>query len=259
MLKASPRNVGAMGNLGVVYSRTNRTGKAIEVYSRALKVSPHDSLLQLNLGLAYLKRDDHAHALPLFAKVVAAEPRNRQARELLATCRLYTGDVPAAIRELEVLRAEQPHDSGVLYLLGVGYIKNKQPDQATAALDEMFATAVSPAQTQFLLGKTYYDAAQFSEAEQFFLKAMELDPQLPNVQLELAKVYLVSAGRTTPRRSCARSSNGTRATPTPTTFWAVRWCRTGNTAKAFPSWSRPAVSCRIPGPSASTWEKRCFT
>ena len=54
----------------------------------------------------------------------------------------------------------------------------------------MFSTAVSPAQTQFLLGKTYYDAAQFSEAEQFFLKAMELDPQLPNVQLELAKVYL---------------------------------------------------------------------
>src|SRR6478752_10321127 len=55
VLKASPRNVGALGNLGVVYSRTNRTGKAIDVYFRALQISPLDSLLQLNLGIAYLK------------------------------------------------------------------------------------------------------------------------------------------------------------------------------------------------------------
>src|SRR5690349_13839572 len=137
VLKASPRNVGALGNLGVVYSRTNRTGKAIDVYSRALEISPNDTLLKLNLGIAYLKQDDHARALPLFAAVVAAEPRHQQARKLLATCRLYTGDVPAAIRELEILRSEQPHDSGVLYLLGVGYLKNKQPDEARAALDEM--------------------------------------------------------------------------------------------------------------------------
>src|SRR5690348_7840748 len=111
VLKASPRNVAALGNLGVVYSRSNRTAKAIEVYSRALQISPHDPLLQLNLGLAYLKQDDHARALPLFTQVVAAEPGHRQARELLATCRLYTGDVPTAIRELEALRAEQPRDS----------------------------------------------------------------------------------------------------------------------------------------------------
>jgi tetratricopeptide (TPR) repeat protein len=190
VLKASPQNIGALGNLGVVYSRTNRPGKAIAVYHRALKISPNDSLLQLNLGLAYLKQDDHARALPLFAQVIAAEPGHKQARELLATCRLYTGDVATAIRELEALRADEPHNSGVLYLLGVGYAKNKQPDKAKAALDEMFSTAVAPAQAQFLLGKTYYDAGQFPEAEQFFLKALELDPQIPNVKLELAKVCL---------------------------------------------------------------------
>ena len=241
VLKVSPRNVGALGNLGVVYSRTNRTAKAIEVYDRALKISPGDDLLQLNLGIAYLKQDDHARALPLFAAVVATDPGHRQARELLATCRLYAGDVPTAIRELEALRAAQPHDSGILYLLGVGYIKNKQPGEARAVLDEMFSTAVSPAQTQFLLGKTYYDAAQFSEAEQFFLKAMELDPQLPNVQLELAESLLEPAADR--RRFCPVAPDPLAKPPvtrTRITFSAVRSCRTASTAKAFRSWKRPA-------------------
>ena len=40
VLKLEPRNVGAMGNLGVVYSRTRRFSKAIDVYRRALQIAP---------------------------------------------------------------------------------------------------------------------------------------------------------------------------------------------------------------------------
>ena len=53
VLKASPKHIGALGNLGVVYSRTLRFDKAIEVYRRALALSPSDKGLLLNLGLAY--------------------------------------------------------------------------------------------------------------------------------------------------------------------------------------------------------------
>src|SRR5216683_3064055 len=51
ILKAEPRNVSAMGNLGVVYSRTRRYARAIQVYRQALRISPKEKGILLDLGL----------------------------------------------------------------------------------------------------------------------------------------------------------------------------------------------------------------
>ena len=135
VLKVSPNHIGALGNLGVVYSRTQQVDKAIAVYRRALRLSPADKGLLLNLGLAYMKQDSYAAALPVFERLVKADPRNLQARELLATSQLYTGRLTAATTSLEALRGDDPGNAGLLYLLGVGYLKQKQSAKARVALD----------------------------------------------------------------------------------------------------------------------------
>src|ERR1700757_4771584 len=61
ILAADPRNVSALANLGVLYAKTHRYGKAIQAYQRALRVSPHLREIQLDLGLAYLKQEDYVH------------------------------------------------------------------------------------------------------------------------------------------------------------------------------------------------------
>src|SRR5512140_2774114 len=70
VLKASPNHLGALGNLGVVYSRSERPTEAIAVYRRALRLAPNEKGLLLNLGLAHLKSDAHAEALPYFQRVL---------------------------------------------------------------------------------------------------------------------------------------------------------------------------------------------
>src|ERR1700685_629008 len=52
VLKLDPRNVSALANLGVLYAKTHRYGKAIDVYQRALHISPRLREIQLHLGLA---------------------------------------------------------------------------------------------------------------------------------------------------------------------------------------------------------------
>src|SRR5271156_3922477 len=66
VLQLDPRNVSALANLGVLYAKTHRYGKAIDAYQRVLHLSPQLREIQLDLGLAYLKQDDYAHALPYF-------------------------------------------------------------------------------------------------------------------------------------------------------------------------------------------------
>jgi len=189
VLKGSPNHIGALGNLGVVYSRTDQVDKAISVYRRALKLSPADKGLLLNLGLAYMKQESYALALPVFQNLVKAAPQNLQARELLATSELYTGHVDEAVRSLEKLRAEGPDNPGLLYLLGVGRLKQKQPEKAREALDA-FLLSAPPAQASFVLCRAYYDSTIFDEAAQQCRAALKIDPNFAGAHRELGKVFL---------------------------------------------------------------------
>ena len=100
VLQKDPHNVGALGNLGVVYSRTHRFALAIASYKQALRASPGDQGILLNLGLAYLKQNDYPHALPFFRRLHALRPQNGQATNLLATCLVFGGHPQAAAIDL---------------------------------------------------------------------------------------------------------------------------------------------------------------
>ena len=189
VLREQPRNIAALSNLGVIYSRTNRADRAIAAYSRALHVSPDDKAVLLNLGLVYLKQEAHSKALPLFERIIVIDPQHLQARQLLAVCRAYVGQLAPAIRDLESLRAAAPHDEGILFLLGFSYLKNHDPESAKSVFQTMFEAA-GPVRAQFLLGKAYYEATLFPQAEESFLEALRLDPRSPGVRLELGKVYI---------------------------------------------------------------------
>ncbi len=189
VIREQPRHVGALGNLGIVYSRTNRADQAIGVYKRALTISPDDKAILLNLGLVYLKQESHQRALPLFERVLAVDPQHQQARQLIALCRIYTGQLVPAIRELETLHTASPRDEQVLFLLGFAYLKNRDSDKAKTIFEQMFSVA-GPVRTQFMLGKAYYDTALFDRAEESFLEVQRLDPNFPGLHLELGKLYI---------------------------------------------------------------------
>ncbi len=189
VLKRQPNHVGAIGNLGILYARTDRIDKAIAEYQRALRLSPDDEPILLNLGIVYLKEELHSRALPYFQRVLTIDPRNRQARQLLDVCRLYTGQVPLAVRDLNLLAGENPRDEQLLFLLGFAYLKAGDSKTAQATFNHMLEAA-APARAHFLLGKASYDAALFPQAEASFLEVLRLDSQFPGIHLELGKVYI---------------------------------------------------------------------
>src|ERR1700691_5308866 len=130
VLKLDPRNVSALSNLGVLYARTHRYGKAIEVYQRALRISPQLREIQLDLGLAYLKQEDYIHALPYFRQLPARSPSDHQAAMLLATCLTFSGHADQGLSLLKPLIAGDDPDPAALYLLGVAYSRAGQAQPA---------------------------------------------------------------------------------------------------------------------------------
>jgi predicted Zn-dependent protease len=184
VLKAEPANVGALGNLGVVYSRTHRYADAVAVYQQELRHAPADFGLRLNLGLAHVNQERYLDARPIFEKLAAAQPANPQVRELLATCMIHTGDPGKALELLE-----PPQGAAAIYLTGLAYSRLKQPEKAQAALDALFSAA-TPAQANFLAGKAHYDAGRLEEAAEAFRRVIAADRAFPLVHLELGKAYI---------------------------------------------------------------------
>ncbi len=190
VLAAEPNNLGALGNLGVIYNRQNRPQKAIEVYQRALKLAPREQGLLLNLGLAHLKLDDCGQAKPLFARLAAVNgPRQKQAQELLAICQLQTGETATAVKTLEQLAQGLDATPGVYHFLALAYAKQKDLTRAQAVLAKLFEK-LPPAQAHFLEGQVWYDSAMFDRALASFEKAEQADPKLPGLALEVGKTQI---------------------------------------------------------------------
>ena len=186
VFKSQPNHIGALGNLGVIYSRSGRTHGAIDVYGRALKTAPNDSALLLNLGLAYLKEENHAAAKRIFTTFFKRNPNDARLRELLATTQVYTGESEKALTLLEQL----PRTPNTIYLMGLANLRLGHREKARELLDESFPAAMSPAQAAFLKGKAYYDATLFEDAIREYRKSRELDAGLPAVQVELARALI---------------------------------------------------------------------
>src|ERR1700759_5655514 len=91
VLASDPRNVSALANLGVLYAKTHRYGKAIDAYQRVMRVDPQLPQIQLDLGLAYLRQKACVHAMPYFPHFHERAPSDHQPALLLATCLPFPG------------------------------------------------------------------------------------------------------------------------------------------------------------------------
>ncbi len=170
VLAQEPRNLGALGNLGVLLNRRNRPYEAIAVYRRALLLAPRD----------------HAKALPLFASVAGRQhPLALQARELKATCQVQLGQIAEALTALEALNPTP----NVLYALALAHVKSGAKEKAQPVFDRLLGQ-LPPAQAHFLEAQVWYNAGLFDQALASLERARAADASMPALDRETGKTLL---------------------------------------------------------------------
>jgi tetratricopeptide (TPR) repeat protein len=179
-LKQVPNNVMARSNLGAALSKAGLYEEAILEYKKALELQPGNPAVRLNLALAYYKAADITHAASELGRVVAEQPSNRQAIFLLADCDLRLGENQKVIALLSPLEQQSPDDKALIYLLGTALIRDGQPARGQVLVDRILRDGDS-AEARLLMGATKINVQDFAGALQDLKKAVELNPQLPDV------------------------------------------------------------------------------
>jgi Tfp pilus assembly protein PilF len=188
-LKLRPDAVDARSNLGAALAHQGRYEEAITEYRRALEKHAGNPGVILNLGLAYYKTGQFTEAAREFTAARTLAPDQKQAVLLLADCRLRLGEYKDVIALLTPLEKTSPDDLAMVYMLGTALVRDQQPERGQVLIDRILKNGDS-AEARLLLGTTKMMANDYAGARSDLERAVELNPNLPDVYSYYASALL---------------------------------------------------------------------
>lgn len=188
-LAAHPNETAVHSNLGVLLARLGRYDEAVSEYKKAADLDPNNAGIYLNLGLAHYKAGRIREAAAIFAHARELAPDNSQATLLLADCYLRLGENKKVIALLTPVEQQNAGDLAIAYLMGVALIRDGQVQEGQARVSKILGNGDS-AEARFLLGTQMFASGDFPAAVKQFAGAIELNPNLPDLQASYGQALL---------------------------------------------------------------------
>jgi tetratricopeptide (TPR) repeat protein len=188
VLAAEPNNVGAHGNLAVVYMRRREWRLALTELRAAEHLAPKISGIRLNIGLAYYRQADYRQAIGPFESVLRDE-ESRQARYLLGLCYFFTERYADAAAALQPLWPQESENLNYLYVVSIAANQAGRVELEQQATARMIEVGQDTALFHLIIGKAHLAHERDDRARDEFEQAARIDPKLPFVHYFLGTVY----------------------------------------------------------------------
>jgi putative PEP-CTERM system TPR-repeat lipoprotein len=186
-LKGSPGLLYAQRLLAATYLRLGSPARALEVLEQPLSRGTRDPQLMTVAGEAYLAVGDFPKAAQYFAQTTALDPKNAAARTRLGQARFAEGDTEGAIRDLEAASAMDPNASPADLALIANLLRQKQFDQALAAVGRLEQKQPNNPMVYNLKGLVYLAKRDIGTARANFERAVQIQqdyfPAIGNLAL----------------------------------------------------------------------------
>tara|TARA_R110001599_G_scaffold113697_4_gene279053 strand:- start:3118 stop:4830 length:1713 start_codon:yes stop_codon:yes gene_type:complete len=205
-LKINPNNEDALINIGTVEKARGRSDKAIELMNNAIKRLPTRPDIHFNLGTIYLEQKDLAKAEAAFKKCIQIEPSLFQAEIQLANIYKEQNELAKAEAAIRSILTKQDSPQLVEKLKELVALQGREyvAPEVNTALEAPVAPQVSEtneASTDEALGLDSNDIQglmdmggylqeryKFAEAEKYFLRVLDKEPDHVEAQKSLRKL-----------------------------------------------------------------------
>jgi putative PEP-CTERM system TPR-repeat lipoprotein len=173
-VKGAPDSTYAQRLLAATYLRLGNPAHALEVLEPALSRGTRDPQLMTVAGEAFLAVGDIPKAAQYFAQTTALDPKNAAARTRLGQVRFAEGDNEGAIRDLEAASAMDPNVSPADLALIANLLRQKQFDQALAAVGRLEKKQPNSPLVYNLRGIVYLAKRDVGGARENFERAVQI-------------------------------------------------------------------------------------
>lgn len=187
-LKGSPDMPYAQHLLAATYLRLGNPARALELLQPALGRGTGDPQLMTVAGEAYLAVGDVAKAAQYFAQATAQDPKNAVVRTQLGLVRYAEGDTEGALRDLEAASAMDPNVSPADLALIANLIRQKQLDQALAAVGRLEQKKPNSPLVYNVKGLIYLAKRDIGNARTNFERALQIQPDFLPAVANLAQL-----------------------------------------------------------------------
>ncbi len=154
---------------------------------------PKDRLAEYHQYLRALRLEQTGKmldAIALYRSILAEAPDVISVRLNLANCYFQAGQFPDSIRELTELLVGDPHDLNAEKLLGLAWMKMRNPGEARAAFKHILSQLPSDYVANYDLGMLDEVEGNWKNAEDHFNTALRVRPQAPGVFNALGVLFM---------------------------------------------------------------------
>jgi tetratricopeptide (TPR) repeat protein len=162
--------------LGLCYADVARYDDARRAFATQYGFVPDSAEAYLLAGRLFLRREMRDQAAVQAGRALELNPSLPLAHELLGEAALASGDLPAAIRELEAERKINPLHGETYDRLGDAYLRGGQYPQAQQALNRAVLLEPTATGPYILLGQTFLKLKQPIQALHYLARAEQMDP-----------------------------------------------------------------------------------
>jgi tetratricopeptide (TPR) repeat protein len=163
-------------SLGQAYMEKGEYASAIAPLKHAVELSPDSVPAHQLLGYSLLSQGYASEAIPHL--------QSSPDKTTLGIAQIQTGDLPAAVANLQVALTAHPNDPDVLYYLG-----RASGLLAKQSIDTLLAAYPDSARAHQAMAENYFVLRRMQDAEKEYLEALRLRPGLPEAHLALGEVY----------------------------------------------------------------------
>lgn len=175
---------------GRLYQEKHNKAAAERAYTRALSLNPRAAEVFVARGEMALSRLEIKDVEQLAGQALAINPKLPQALRLRADMYLFSSELDKALADLALARKVNPRDEATLALIAVCLHGQRKDAEFKAIFKEVESFNPKPGVFYHELAERFDARKLYFDAEQYFKKAIALQPKLPWPQNGLGLLYM---------------------------------------------------------------------
>ncbi len=184
----NPNNAEALINLGAIYQKQKQYDLAKAQYLKAQDLNPNDPVILTNIASLYLETNNYNGAIDIYNMMLQKNPND--IKPLFYKAQAYTklNDNKSAIGEYKkILKLQSDNEEAKEALNAL--VSNLKGDELISYLKEDALSNPLDYDKQFNLAYELHKNKNYTEAINYYKKAITINPKMPEPYINIAQIY----------------------------------------------------------------------